>query len=303
MTSANAPARVRLDFRRPPAAWRYMLGAFWPSHGVRAGRFPDISAQWGPWRASPRDAHDFLRLCGLPAAAGQMPWLLPHAIGFRLQMAVLTHPAFPLPIWRVLQVRNQLLQLRPIGLDEPLDFECCIHSHRVLDKGLEVELQTGIRADGLLACQSLNTFYVRGRFGAASAPAAGAEAPRVGGDPLATWHLPGGGGWRFGELTGDYNGIHLWDAYARRFGFKRAFFHPLRALAQGLARLPPSQQPASHRLDAWLKGPVYQDSDVQLKGRAQGSGSALALHLAGDPRPAIVAHWRPGMADRGRGVA
>lgn len=293
--SAPGAAPVRLDFRHTPAAWQYMLGALWPSPGLPPGSFPTIAACWRGWRARGSDVQDFQRLCGGAGDARQVPWLLPHAVGFRLQMVVLTQPAFPVPIWRVLQVRNQLLQLGPIALDKALDFECRIHAHRILDKGLEIDLHTCVRAGDRPVCESLNTFYVRGRFGAGGV-AASAAAPSAAGEPIASWHLPAGGGWRFGGLTGDYNGIHLWDAYARVFGFRRAFFHPLRALAQGLARLP-SAPLLPHRLDAWFKGPVYQDSDVQLRARASGHGSVLALHLAGDERPAIVARWGPAARD------
>ncbi|HYD76143.1 MaoC family dehydratase [Ramlibacter sp.] len=294
--AASAPTRtaVRLEFQRTPPAWRYMLGAFRPSPGLsQGGDFPAISARWSGWRADSGAVRDFLRLCGWPPEAQrQLPALLPHAIAFRLQMVVLTHPTFPVPIWRVLQVRNALLQLGPIGLDEALDFECSVHAHRLLDKGLEVDLHTRITAGGRLACESLNTFYVRGRFGAGGAAAAAAASPRVAGEPVASGHLPGGGGRRFGELTGDYNGIHLWDPYARAFGFRRAFFHPLRALGQGLARMPAGLPPAPYRLDAWFKGPVYQDSDVQLRTQSDEDGTVLALHLAQEDRPAIVARWR-----------
>jgi hypothetical protein len=40
--------------------------------------------------------------------------LYPHVLGFRLQMALLTHLAFPLPIWNALQIRNRLVRHRAI---------------------------------------------------------------------------------------------------------------------------------------------------------------------------------------------
>lgn len=295
--SASTHAAIRLEFRRTPPAWRYMLGALRPSAGVPHGAFPGIAARWSGWRADNRDVRDFLRLCGWRSEARQLPMLLPHAIGFRLQMVVLTHPSFPVPIWRVLQVRNALLQHGPIDLGEALDFECAVHAHRILDKGLEVDLHTRVMAGARLACESVNTFYVRGRFGAGGAPAAAAASPQVAGEPVAAWHLPAGGGRRFGELTGDYNGLHLWNPYARAFGFRRAFFHPLRALAEGLARVPQGPPSIPHRIDAWFKGPVYQDSDVRLRSQPSEGGAGLALHLAQEDRPAIVARWRAVPAD------
>ena len=63
------------------------------------------------------------------------------------------------------------------------------------------------------------------------------------------------GHWTFGRFTGDYNGIHLWDWYARRFGFRRGLYHPPRVLGECLARLPRlEEQDCPVRLDVWLMG-------------------------------------------------
>jgi hypothetical protein len=153
----------------------------------------------------------------------------------------------------------------------------------VLAKGLEVDLHTTIAADGTLAAESVNTFYVRGSFGAASPAPQDADPPATGGDTIASWRMQAGGGTRFGALTGDYNGIHLWDGYARLFGFGHAFFHPLRVVAQCLAHAE-LVEPAPGRLRAWLRGPVFHDAQVELRRDRE----VLALFVHGDARPAIV---------------
>lgn len=295
--STPAPPAVRLEFRRRPRAWRYMATAFYPSPGLaRRGDFPDIAARWLNHRASDRDHAYFVRLSGTPAHRDYLPLLYPHAIGFRLQMAVLTHPVFPVPIWRTLQVRNHLLQHRPIERDAVLDFETRVHAHRVLEKGLEVDLHTRVTANGALAWESLNTFYTRGRFGPPDKASALAQAPAVGEETVASWHMPAGGGWRFGSLTGDYNGIHLWNRYARWLGFESAFFHPHRVLGQCLARLPGADQERPLRFDAWLKGPVYHDSHVHLRVARSPEGTAFGLFAGDEVRPGIVGHLRQARA-------
>ncbi len=49
-------------------------------------------------------------------------------------------------------------------------------------------------------------------------------APPAVAEPAITqsFQTPQTGGWGFGKLTGDYNGIHWWPWYARRFGFPSA---------------------------------------------------------------------------------
>ncbi len=271
-----------------------MAGAFLPSPEFeRAHGLPDLVAHWSGCRADPVDLAHFQRATGAgPAPARHWPLLLPHTIGFRLQMAILTHPIFPVPIWRVLQVRNQLLQHRPIAVGEVLDLETRIATHRVLEKGLEIDLRTKAASGGLPVWESVNTFYVRGRFGPPDAGSPRATAPAVPPDVFRRWHMPSHGRLRFGVLTGDYNGVHLWGAYARRFGFRGAFFHTQRVLGHCLAWLPPLCEDRPKRLDAWLKGPVYYDSDVRLCASAEAGDCTFALFSGAEDRPAVVGSIR-----------
>jgi hypothetical protein len=275
---------THLHYRRRPRAWRYMLGALHSAPGLAPGRaFPALSARWDGYRPGAREIERYTQLCGLPRAIDTLPPLFVHAIAFRLQMALLTHREVPVPIWRVLQVRNDLREHAAIARTATLDFETRVLAHRVLAKGLEVDLRTTITADGMAVAESINTFYVRGRFGAASEDPAEASPPAADGDAIAAWRMEAGGGARFGALTGDYNGIHLFDGYARRFGFRRAFFHPLRVVVQALVHAGLAQGGA-RRVQVWLRGPVFHDAQVELRR----GGDVLALFVQGDPRPAVV---------------
>ena len=156
---------------------------------------------------------------------------------------------------------------------------------------MEVDLHTTVLFEEQLAWESLNTFYYRGRFGDAGPPSPVATAPEAGEDAVARWRTPSGGGWRFGALTGDYNGIHWSSRYARVLGFQRAFHHPQLVLGQSLARLPALRSAGIQRLDTWLKGPVYHGSDVTLRASAGPAGTTFAVVPEGERRPAIVGRW------------
>jgi hypothetical protein len=294
-TAATTHTAVRLEFTRRPSALRYMAGAFLPSPGLdpQAG-FPDISARWSGYRASGRELADFLFATGgAPISPPRhLPLLFPHTIGFRLQMALLTHPAFPLPIWRVLQVRNRLLQHRPIEAGEALDFETRVEAHRALEKGLEVDLRTTALVAERTVWECLNTFYVRGRFGIPQEEPPAARAPEPPREVVARWHMASDARLRFGFLTGDYNGLHLWGAYAKRLGFEGAFYHTQRVLGHCLAHLDEMKQDQPQRLDAWLKGPVYYGSDVRLCAARHSRDTTFALFSRQEERPAIVARIR-----------
>ncbi len=284
-------------FLKRPSTIAYMARAFFPSPGLKRSRgFPPIRMVWRNVRVGRRELSSFLRFTGLRPGEG-MPLLFPHVFGFRLQMALLTHPAFPMPIWGALQIRNHLLQHRPILADDGLELETRVAGQRILDKGAEVDLYTSVRFEDALAWESLITFYYRGRFGEQGAPSPLARPPEFTGEEVARWQATGGSGWRFGDLTGDFNGIHWSSWYARAFGFRRAFHHPQRVLGQCLARLPAAGATPARRLDAWLKGPVYYDADVALRAANEPQGIVCALFQNGEDRPAIIARLSAAAAD------
>ncbi len=285
-----------MSFDGPPSPLRYMLAAFLPSPGFKeATGVPRIGAKWTHATVPPWALADFVQLTGLRGGES-LSILFPQTWGFRLQMAVLTNRAFPLPLWGALQVRNHLLQHRPIGRGEPLDLETRVAAHRALDKGLEVDLHTAAHAASELVWEGLTTFYYRRRLNGADAPSPLARSPTLPGDELARWTSAGGSGWRFGRLTGDFNGVHWSDAYARRFQFRGAFHHPQRVLGQCLAHLGAALDASTQRLDVWLKGPVFYNSEVALYRMTLPGAFQFALRPVAEERPAIVGRWS--VADR-----
>lgn len=252
---------------------------------------PALAARWSGHRAAGAPLEAFFALTGLD---GHPAWrlLYPHVVGFRLVMTLLTDRAFPLPIWNALQVRNRLALEGAFERGAALEFEARVEAQRVLEKGAEIDVRCTARSGGELAWHSVNSFYYRGRHGAVGAQAAVPEAPRVEAGGALRWIAPEGGGLGFGRLTGDYNGIHLARRYARIFGFKGAFLHPQRVLGQCLAHLERPARDAPLRLEAWLKGPVYYGAALEMRRAPNGSGADFALHVAQDPRPAIVGRFQ-----------
>lgn len=285
-----------VEFQRRPSALAYMLGALHRAAPDRVAGLPPLRFLWHGMRIERDEVARFAALTGL-AASGCVPVLYLHTLGFRLSMALLTRRAWPLPIWGALQVRNHLVQHRPIVVGAVLELETRVAGHRVLEKGIEVDLHTTARPDDRPAWESVATFYYRGRFGEAGPASPLARAPATGEQELARWRTADGVGLRFGRLTGDYNGIHLWTPYARMSGFRRAFHHPQLVLGQCLARLPALDPESPQRLDAWLKGPVFYRSEVVLRGTAAAQATVFGLFADGDPRPAIVGRWSAAAED------
>ena len=274
-----------VEYRSPPSVLAYMAKAFVPKRGPL--HVPELILRWRGLRATPREVDAVCELAAQPCTEF-LPFLYFQVIGFRLQMALLTRPSFPVPIWRMLQVRNRLVQHRALPRAASVDIELRLAALRVLDKGLEADLHMTVNESSRLAWECVNTFYSRGNFGPASARAADSFAPPAD-RPLAQWTSPLAGAWRFAKLTGDYNPLHLADGYARRRGSPHAFFHPQRVLGACLARLPRLSGKTPATLDAWIKGPVPYGAKLRLAASdEQDGGCRFALWTEHDPRAAIV---------------
>lgn len=279
-------------YQGAPSAWRFMTRAARRAPGLPAGALvPHRGARWTGWRVAPEPYATFCRATGWPADGG-VPLLYPQVIGFRLQMAVLTHPAYPLPIWTALQVRNRIVGHRRIEVGERLDFETQVAAQRAVSKGLEVDLVTRLTDGSACIWQGCTTFLHRGRFGLPADPDPEPRSPDLSAArALAHWRMPERGRWAFGRLTGDYNGIHMWNLYARRLGFAQAFAHPQRVAAICQSRLDAPRTEAQ-RLDLWIKGPVFYGRPVRLDVLGGPDECTFGLALEHDRRHALCGRWQ-----------
>lgn len=280
------------EYSRAPSALAFMARAILAPRrpGLRGG-LPALEATWRNHRVDDEPLDAFLDLAGLEGHP-LWPLLYPQAAGFRLPMSLLTDFLFPFPIWGALQVRNAIVQREPYARGELLDLSARVADARALERGTEIDIACIARRGGTPVWESTTSFYYRGRSGAAQPASRLTATPEADGPVVAQWTPSPGSRARFGRLTGDYNGIHLFDGYARLFGFRGAFHHPQRVLGQCLARLPGMQGSLPIRLDAWLKGPVYYGAQVAL--RASGDRSEFALFVEGDERPAILGRLSAG---------
>jgi acyl dehydratase len=277
---------VLREYSRAPFAPAFMARAILapPRPGLRGG-LPPLAATWRRHPVAGARIDDFLALTGLDRHP-LWPLLYPQAAGFRLLMTLVTDYAYPFPIWSALQVRNRLVLRAPFARGDVLDLHAKVVEARALEKGTEIDIACGALRGGTAAWEGVTTFYYRGRHGAPQPALAPAAAPVVDGATVAEWLPASTARLRFARLTGDYNGIHLSDRYARLFGFRGAFHHAQRILGQCLAHQPRVRPRLPISLESWLKGPVYYGAKVSL--RAGADGSAFGLFVEGDERPAIL---------------
>lgn len=280
------------EYSRAPSALRFMPLALVPKKGLKSiGDLPEIIAIWKGCRPAPSSVQSFAMLTGIHIDTTFPPLFL-HTISFRLLMSVLTCHPFPVNVLSILQTRNVIIQRRAVRLWETFDISASVAGCRVVQKGLEIDVRRAVSIAGDVALESITTFYMRGDFGAARVDS-GEASPDVPSITLSTCSIPHSGEWAFGKLTGDYNGIHMWNRYAKLFGFKGAFSHPQRVLGEILKRLPTFDPVAPSKLEIWLKGPVYYGSslDIRADNNEHEQCGLFSLHVDGDARPAIVGRY------------
>lgn len=279
--------------RKAPSAFTFMPRAFLPSPGLgKSGAIPQITQRWDGLRIEANHLNEFCRASDL-SEQSDASILYPHVIGFRLQMALLTHRAFPLPVWNMLQIRNRLVRHRHLRVDEQFDLETCVGANRIVGKGIEIDLVSRLTRETECCWESEVTYFFRGRFGS-PANGSSAAAPDLARAPVVDrFRIPPDGGWKFGTLTGDYNGIHWANWYARRLGFRAAFPHPQRVAGMCLARL---REPESEvqTLQLWIKGPLFYGSGVVLSADTNRQGAQFGLSLEADHRFALSGRWHAG---------
>lgn len=278
-----------LLFNQSPSVVAYMLRALYPSPGfAHVVEVPALTIRQRDFVFQERACRELSRLCGLEPTR-QLPLFFPQVLGFRLVMRAVTDPQFPAPIWNALQVRNHLVQLAPLEVGSQVDLELKTVANRHLEKGVEVDFLMTARHEGAPLWTSQTTFYYRGQ--SRDGKGDPKRPPALRREECRPLSLPRGGQFSYGHLSGDYNGIHLSDFYARLLGFRSAFLHPHRALGALWSLLPKAHQNSPQELEVWFRGPVPYGSSAEMVYDRDDSQVNFGLFVE-DDRPCLVGSLR-----------
>lgn len=230
---------------------------------------------------------DFARICVIDVG-NNLPLVYPLTYMYPLVQRILAQKEAPLSLLKTLNSRMEIVQHRPIGLNEICDASCKLATHRVVEKGLEVDIACILQIGGETVWESTITFYYQGRFGTPDKAFVPPQWPAISDAPeIARWFLPEGIGLAFARLSGDGNPIHFWTFYAKLLGFSRDFAQPLLVLAKALACLSKKHPSGKLYLNIAFKGPAYYGKNVLLKSAYDGLTRRFDIYSEGNPRPSI----------------
>lgn len=237
---------------------------------------------------------DFARICRINTG-DQLPLIYPLTFIYPLVQIMLARKEAPLSLIKTLNTRMQIIGHRPIGIKETCDVYCKLAAHRLVEKGLEVDIRSVVQVGGELVWECTITFYYRGKFGV---PDTTFQPPQLEAIPdapeIARWFLPAGSGFSFAKLSGDGNPIHYWKFYARLSGFQRDFAQPLLVLTETLSYLEKKHQSGKLCLDIAFKGPVYYESNVILTSIENERAERFDIYCEDNPRPCICGNLQFG---------
>jgi acyl dehydratase len=253
---------------------------------------PASEFRWEPARAAYVKLRAYRAVCG-EVDDGYLPLLYPQVLGFSLQLSLMAHPDFPMPLLRVIHARNLVMQRRAIREDEGMCLSCRLGSARLVKAGCEFDVITTATIEGEAVWQGVSAYIARGNFGEASkAPAGTRLADLTDPDQESKWRVSPETGRRYAKASSDFNFVHVSSLLARLLGFKKAIAHGMWSAAACLPRLPRVGGTSVH-YEAVFKGPVYLGSEVTLRAANRDNACRFDLFCGSNPRPSLCGKLRP----------
>jgi hypothetical protein len=232
-------------------------------------------------RAGHGELEAWRRLCGF-GAADPLPLTWPQVLAAPLHLALLSQPAFPLPLLGIVHVRNRITAQEPLHPETRVTIVCRICDQRETNLGIEFDLCTEVRARGELAWEGVATILRRSKNrSTGSRPGRGGSEGQT--EPLvlnAPLLFAEPCGRAYARVSRDWNPIHLHALTARLFGFRRAIAHGMFSLSRVAAELQRAGLlPERVRLENEFRRPLELPGEARL---TAWQGEGLRWRLAGE---------------------
>jgi acyl dehydratase len=265
-----------LEFNKLPSTLpTFVKAATAKKTGLKEGKtIPPVTASVKNLPIDLNKLQRYRKVCGFPGGK-TVPAPFLHIYAAPLHMALLTSEQFPLQLLGLVHIRNSMTQHRPVLATEKLNITVKIDGHRETALGIEFDIISQVHVGDELVWDSVSTNLSRKKSGAKKG---GKKAPAKLA-PLkmsSKISIPAGTGRKYGAVAGDVNPIHLFDATAKAFGFKKAIIHGMWTLAKSAAILD-SQLPRKFRYDVEFKLPIFMPAKVQLQ--YSNSNEAISMRV------------------------
>lgn len=270
-----------------------VLGTFYKAfkakkHKVKFGeKLGNICVEWNNIKLNHNHINRFNKLCKLEKT-DSINILYPFTFIYPINLWLISHPAIPVPMLKMLTTRNTITIHRNITADDILVITSTSSGQRFLKNGMEFYINSEIKSDGELLWENKSTFFIPGKEKNTDITEKSATLYDIdNAEREHQWYLPAENGFRFAGVMGDSNGIHYSKRYARLLGFKRDFAQPVLVASKVIEYLPEFSEIDPLKLDLFFKGPVYYNSTLTLKYVTKENSRRFDLYYEGNERPCI----------------
>ncbi len=147
--------------KMPSMLTNYVNAVRGGSKRFRAGMpIPALSIQMSGVRIDKRHLARYNRVCGFSDENLIAPTYL-QILAFPLQIGMLAQKEFPIPLLGVVHVRNTIDVLAPLDRDVSVDLSVRVADHRLVAKGIEIDLLTQGTVGGKLVWRGVTTLLHR----------------------------------------------------------------------------------------------------------------------------------------------
>ena len=260
----------------------------------RGKEIPEIELTLPRVKAGTEQVAAYARVCGF-GLRDHLPPTYPHVLAFPLHMAVMADGSFPFGAVGLVHVENQIVQQRPIGLDEELTIKVKSTKLQPHPKGRSFSLQTKVKSGNRIVWESTSTMLRRGPGSPSEKVDANGAKPELHQIPIpasrefdavredeaanAAWKLGGDLGRRYAAVSGDRNPIHMHAWTAKPLGFPRAIAHGMWTKARVLGWLG-SRLPDAFQVDVRFRKPILLPGRVEFASNEQDEDIAFAVRDA-----------------------
>ncbi len=215
---------------------------------------------------------------------GYIPAIYLAVLSQSLQMHMMTQEAFPFAILGLVHIRNQVKQLRKIGVNEQLLLSCKFGDLKPHDKGVQFDFITTVKVGNDVVVESLTTYLARQKTGnKVSAKETKAKKPEY--QITSEWNVSENTGRRYALTSGDFNLIHIHAITAKAFGFKQAIAHGMWSKAKALSHL---SLPNAYEADVYFKLPMYLPSKVEFLTAQDANDTNFLIQNAKNKKPHVA---------------
>lgn len=221
----------------------------------------------------------YLTICGTPQTHVLPPAYL-HLVAMPIHMQLFVARNFPVKVLGLIHMRNTIRVFKDVGVDAQLRLRVHFDTRRLTDYGQEYDFTTRFDQDGEVIWEEVSTMFARGN----GPPKEGAKRPVIersthpeSGVFSETVDVPQYTGWRYAQVSGDFNPIHLTARTAKMFGFKQAVAHGTWSLGRCLGSATPHLPKGKIQVDTQFKLPVYVPSQAIVRTWGVDSGVDIAM--------------------------